>query len=192
MQELPEDQGSDTLTNFALELSQYDDNQSREQFLLLTANLNNNIENPSIHSALADIAIYTEDSENMVLDALNLLKPFQLDDYEKEQILTRINNLLANSDGANHSLLVNNALKFSNNEEREQMANQFIDSKHDIETRHGVLEALHTGTVPRSNLIKNQLINIASSQSDPLNQAAKNTLKDLFYITYQEYEQIKN
>ncbi len=192
LQELPEHQGSLALTNVALELSQNDDIKSQEQFLLLAANLNNNIENPRIQTALADIAIYAEDSEHIVLDALTLLKPFHMDDYEKEQVLTRINNLLATSNTTNHSQLINNALKFSNNEEREHMATQFIDSNYDIETRHEILSGLHTGIVPRSNQIKELLLNIASNQSDPLNQAAQGTLKELFYITYQEYKQIKN
>jgi len=192
LQELPEHQGSLALTSVALELSLNNDIKSQEQFLLLTANLNNNIENPRIHSALADIAIYAEDSDHIVLDALNLLKPFHIDDYEKKQILTRINSLLATSDTINHSQLINNALKFSNNEEREHMASQFIGSNYDIETRQEILSGLHTGIVPRSNQLKKLLLNIASNQSDPLNQAAQNTLKELFYITYQEYKQIKN
>lgn len=191
LQGLPDQKGYAALQNTALRLSQRDDAQSRQQFLQLVSNTYNSADNPEILSALVDIALYSDSPANTKLEALDLLMPFQITSIEKGQILTHINTMLESADSAEQGALVNHALRFSDSQERQRMAEKFIDKENNIELRYSILDGLRGGTVPRSAQIKEALFTIASDRSDPLHQQAKHALMYTFDISNQEYQLLK-
>ena len=192
LHELPEKIGSKALLTSAIQMSQFDDAQSTNQFLLLASNMERTAENPEIHSALVNIAINTAQSARVSLDALNLIKPYVVNDYEKEQILSHLNALLDTNGSLSQDIIVNHWLRFSNSRERESFAYEYINLNQDLETRHTILQGLQSGLIPRTQSLKERLLNAANNHSDPLRNEAIQVLKSVFYISNIEYQQLTN
>ena len=192
LHELPEKIGSKALLTSAIQMSQFDDAQSTTQFLLLASNMERTAENPEIHSALVNIAINTAQSARVSLDALNLIKPYVVNDYEKEQILSHLNALLDTNGSLSQDIIVNHWLRFSNSRERESFAYEYINLNQDLETRHTILQGLQSGLIPRTQSLKERLLNAANNHSDPLRNEAIQVLKSVFYISNIEYQQLTN
>ncbi|MFC4699205.1 hypothetical protein ACFO4O_03420 [Glaciecola siphonariae] len=192
LQGLPDNKGHEAMQRVALELSLRGDTGSRQQFLHLVSNTFNAADNSEILSALVDIALYSDASVETQLDALDLLMPFQINTVEREQILGRLEQMLDDENSENKNELANHVLRFSNSEQRESMASKYIGSRNDVELRYSILDGIHSGTVPRTARLKEELLIIATDRSDPLNDQAKHALMYGFDITNQEYQQIKD
>lgn len=191
MQGLPDNKGQAAMQSVALRLSQQGDVQSQQQFLHLVSNSYESTENPEILAALVDIALYSEASPDTKLQALDLVMPFQITNVEKQQILSHINTMIDSAVAGDKGALLNHAFRFSSHDEREIMANQYIDAENDMELRYSVLDGLHAGSVPRSQQIKERLFTIVQDPSDPLNQQAAHALMYVFDISNDEYQLIK-
>jgi hypothetical protein len=191
LQGLPDEKGYAAMQNAALQLSQRSDDKSRQQFLHLVSNTYNAADNPEILRTLVEIALYSDQRTYVKLDALDLVMPFQITGVERTQILNGLNGMLESADQAEQGALVNHILRFSNAEERARMATNFINAENDIELRYSVFDGIHSGTVPTSPMLKEQLFSIAKNPQDPLHEQAKHALMYVFDISNQEYQQLK-
>nr|WP_136252357.1 hypothetical protein [Ningiella ruwaisensis] len=218
IQGLPEQKGYEAMDNLALQLSQFNDPKSRQQFMHLVRNSYNSTNNPEIVNGLVDIALYSAQPMQMKMDALDLIMPYQVSDVERQQIVDSLNSLLeerintqANTnnndlpidngasyesyESADESLpygLINHVLRFSDTQQREQLANRLIQEENDLEARYSILDGIHTGVIPRSGELKNKLFSIATDPSDPLQDQAKHALLYVFDISNQEYQALQN
>jgi hypothetical protein len=100
--------------------------------------------------------------------------------------------MLDNPDLTDKNAVVSHVLRFSNAEQRSNIASQYIDSSNNDDLRYSILDGLHMGTVPRTNDIKERLLFIAQDPQDPMREQAKHALMYVFDISNQEYQQIKD
>ena len=192
LQALPEQKGLQALERAALQASQRFDSASRQQFLHLVANTHNAADNPEILNSLVDIALYSDEASSTKLNALDLVMPFQVGSIERQQILSGLNGMLEDSEFDNKNAVVSHVLRFSNQEQRSTLASKYIGSSNDDELRYSILDGLHSGTVPRSDNIKQELLFIAQDPQDPMRDQAKHALMYVFDISNEEYRQIKD
>lgn len=87
--------------------------------------------------------------------------------------------------------LVENILKFSAPEERENLAFSYLSQDNSFETRIAILTTLHTGTVKPNSILKQALFEIAQNVNDPLNRHARDTLLSAFEIDNNEYRRLR-
>ncbi|MBT1451935.1 hypothetical protein KJ365_13665 [Glaciecola sp. XM2] len=191
MQGLPDGQGRAALENLALQISGNTDSASRQQFLHLVSNSYASADNPEIIASLVDIAIYSEESMDTKLSALDNMMPFQISDVERQQILSGLDGMIEQSNVDEKSALLNHVLRFSNRDQRQELAMTYISDQNDVQLRYSVLDGIHSGNIPRTDALKEQLFSIASNPSDPLHQQAKHALMYTFDITNQEYQRLQ-
>lgn len=192
LQGLPEQKGLVAIENLALQLSQRSDSASIQQFLHLVSNVQNSADNPEILDSLVNIAIYSTEPTGTKLEALDMVMPFQISEVERQQILSGLTSMLEQSDTAEKSALLNHKMRFSDSQQRQEIAMSLISNDNDLELRYTVIDGLHSGNVPRSAALKEQLFSIAADQNDPLQQQAKHALMYSFDINNQEYQRLKD
>ena len=106
--------------------------------------------------------------------------------------MSHLNALLDTNGSLSQDIIVNHWLRFSNSRERESFAYEYINLNQDLETRHTILQGLQSGLIPRTQSLKERLLNAANNHSDPLRNEAIQVLKSVFYISNIEYQQLTN
>jgi hypothetical protein len=192
LQGLPDQKGRAALQNLALQLSQRTDSSSIQQFLHIVSNAQDSADNPEILSSLVNIALYSPEATQVKLEALDMVMPFQVSDVERQQILSGLNGILEQSEDGEVGAVLNHVMRFSNAQQRQEMAINLISTGNDIELRYTVIDGLQSGNIPRSADLKEQLFSIATNPSDPLHQQAKHALMYTFDISNQEYQRLKD
>jgi hypothetical protein len=191
LQGLPEQKGLVAIENLALQLSQRSDSASIQQFLHLVSNAQNSADNPEILGSLVNIAIYSAEPTETKIEALDMVMPFQISEVERQQILSGLNSLLEQSENTEKGALLNHKMRFSERQQRQEIAMSLISNDNDLELRYTVIDGLHSGNIPRSSALKEQLFSIATDPNDPLRQQAKHALMYSFDINNQEYQRLK-
>jgi hypothetical protein len=165
---------------------------SQEKLLHLISSTGLQERNTAITGMLTDIALYSNIDTDNRLHALDLLKPYQLMQSQKQTIVNDLKLAITSMDEDQKSYAIENMMRFSALDEREIMANEFLDVNNDLSTRIAVLSSLHSRTLTPSSSLKSQLFEIASNNTDPLSNHAKHALMNVFNITNDEYKVLNN
>lgn len=167
-------------------------NSSQEKFLHLVSSTGLQENNQTISNMLAEIALYSSMETSNRLYALDLLMPYQLETGQKQSIVDDLKLNINSMEESQRSYAIENLMRFSEPENRETMAREFLNTSNDLSTRVAVLSSLHSGTLKPSSNLKEQLFTIASNASDPLSSHAKHALMHVFDISKSEYDQLNS
>ena len=190
-------QGSDLsnkteiINDLITRLSDLGDDLSNSKLLNLVSNTGAHYDNQEVTNSIKNIALYSQNQDNNRMYALDLLKPFQLSNQEKEVLVSNFTVELEQGDNIEKAALLENIIRFSDIQKRPQIAANYLSDAHELQTRVAVLSAVHRGTVSKTNALKQQLFNIAEDGNDPLNSHAKDTLIYAFEINNEEYIRLK-
>ncbi len=191
-------QGSDipnkqlVINNLVQRLVSIGTDQANEKLLHLVSSTGAHVDNQNISQALIDIGLYSTNNTTNRLYALEILHPFQLNEGQKDKIVTELLLELPSSNNELKSYVIENIMKFSNTEQRQSLAQDFLATDKDFETRVAVLNSINNGTLQTSDELKKLLLNITKEPNDALNEHAKHALLYTFDITNEEYQALKN
>ncbi|WP_395343682.1 hypothetical protein PN836_003915 [Ningiella sp. W23] len=190
VQGLTDGVGQTAMQNTALQLAQRSDQASQQQFLHLVSSTYQSSDDPEILNALVGLALYSDADTYTKLHALDLVMPFQVNNTERQQILSGLNTMLDEAPSEGKSAILSNVLRFSSSQQRENLARTMISRNNDIDVRYSILDNIHTGVIPKSADLKNELMNIAVNTDDPMQEQAKHALMYVFDISNEEYQRI--
>lgn len=160
---------------------------SREKYLALLSNTNNRIESTrTIRTLVAITELDNVDTANK-LEALNLVQPYQLHETERQNVHRQLNTLLNNSPPEEAARLVPQLMRFSNTQQRANIANDMLTSNNSPAIRSAVLEGIGAGDIPATDTLKSMLLAISNNPDDELTDEAASLLAYTFDLTNQEY-----
>lgn len=166
--------------------------QSNKKLLHLIANTNLELENDNTSEFIIDVAMFEKQDVSTKLFALDLLQAYQLNQDQKAVIIEDLKSLLGDSATENKGIMIENILRFSNSQQKQEIANQYLDDIYGLETRVSVINSFTEGTLSPNQDMKTLLFNIAQNTQDPLNVHAKHALLFAFDITNDEYKTLQN
>ena len=165
---------------------------SQEKLLHLASSTGLQDKHSEVSNMITDIALYGNPNIQNKLYALDLLMPYQLNQNEKYTVVNDLKQALPNMSEDHKSYAIEHMMRFSNQNDRGQMAKTFLSTSNDLSTRIAVLSSLHSGTLSPSSNLKSQLFSIAQDKADPLNQHAKHALMNVFDISNDDYIKLNN
>ena len=188
---LPDQRGYEALEDVALTLAQSNEQRSVDKFLDILGSSYSGTDNPEVVSALMDIALYSEFEDTTKLNALDYLHPFQISSVEKQEIQSNLSTLLDEAPMYEKSTYLNHILRFSNQDEKLELAQRYLAQEQNQELRTTIIDKLAYGAVPRTESLRETLMTIATSPDDPLQVYAQHTLMYSFDISNEEYLRLK-
>lgn len=180
------------LNNLVQSLSAQGTASAKTKMLHLVASTGAHHDNQLITQSLKNIAIYEDEINENRLYALDLLMPFQLKEEEKFKVVNDFKSALDTANSEEKSYWIENIIRFSPKQERNQLASSYLQSNNDFSTRVAILSTLHNGSVKPDSELKQQLFQIAQDSNDPLTRHAKDALLYVFEINNEEYQILKN
>lgn len=178
--------------NLAQQLAADGTIDSQQKLLNLVSSTGMQEKNMAITDLITEIALYSNIDTSNRLYALDLLMPYQLNENQKQTVVNDLKLSINTMNEDQKSYAIENMMRFSLNNERQQMANEFLNSNNDLSTRIAVLSSLHSGSLSPSGKLKTQLFEIAKDTSDPLSNHAKHALMNVFDITNDEYKTLNS
>ena len=182
----------EVLANLVQRLSFEGSVESDQKMLQLVSNTGLVNENAEVIKAVKDIALYSSSSKANRLFALDLLMPYQLDVTQKQKVVDDLRFALNTSKDDDKSYLVENIMRYSDKDQRQEMASNFLKAENDFASRVAILSSIHSGSVQASDTLKSELLSIAQNPSDPLREHAKHALMYAFEIDNSEYQLLFN
>ncbi len=179
------------LRNLVNRLSAIGSVDANTKLLHLVASTGVHYDNDLIINTVKNIALYGQRQDSNRVYALDLLMPFQLNEIERNKIVSDFTYALDDAPSDEKSFMIENIIRFSNKSQRGDLALDYLSDTNDFATRVAILSTLHNGSVSPNDTLKNQLFKIAQNQSDPLSEHAKNALLYVFEIDNAEYKQLK-
>jgi hypothetical protein len=185
---LPQELSQTAIIQIAEKTLNNDASSNKSDFLELIARTG--IKSTNITNAIKDIAIYSEDNEE-TLRALDMLMPYEMSIVESEQVKDRLSIAISDSDTENQAYYFSQLLRFSSAREREQIARrEFEKSEPNYAIQSNILDALQSGVMDRSPMLKESLLNIANADNHPLQTQSIYTLLYRFDLTQTEYQNL--
>ncbi|MGY5449923.1 hypothetical protein ACVFI8_03060 [Agarivorans sp. MS3-6] len=191
IQNMPNNTADEALFSLAKQYGMYSDPESQQKFVTLLASTTSTIDSEEIVQGLVDLSVMEHTDSNTRLEALSLLKPFQIETAEKNLLVTEIESLIYKSNASDAELLLPQLMRFAIDEQRTAMATDMLSYDNSESLRMAVLENISAGSISVSDNVKITLLEMANNDSDPLNMAAKNTLIDSATLSHQEYSQLR-
>jgi hypothetical protein len=165
-------------------------NNANKKLLHLVSSTGAYHDNEPIIDTLKNIALYETEGKSRTY-ALDLLMPYQLNIDEKAKVVNDLSFALEQAPSEEVSSMVENIIRFSEKENRNELAANYLVDTNEFVTRVAILSTLHSGTIKPSDALKTQLFTIARNPSDPLSKHAKDTLMYVFEIDNNEYNRLK-
>lgn len=162
------------------------DLNSQSKFIALLSSTSSNIKSPLLVQGLFDIAATKPIDSNTKVAALNLLQPYQLTDFERQQIVNDLEHSIIELQASEAEILLSQLMRFSPNTQRSDIASNMLSNNPDS-IRLAVFDNIRSGSIPVNDTLKQQLLEIAHNASDPLRFEAQNTLITGFDLSHQEY-----
>ncbi|GAB1620007.1 hypothetical protein AAOGI_00570 [Agarivorans albus] len=176
------------LLGLAEQYAMLSDAQSQQKFLSLLSSASD-IQSPLLVQGLVDLATLEQTGTNTRVEALSLLKPYQISDPERQVITSELEQqvLTANADEA--EMLLSQLMRFSHNQQRTVIASDMLyNSSQAIQL--AVLNNINSGSIPAADDLKTKLLDMASDQQDSLWFEAQQTLLTSFDLSQQEYARL--
>lgn len=148
-------------------------------------------QNDEILQNIKDIALYSSIDDGNRTYALDLLMPYQLNNSEKIKVVNDLKFTLSQASREEVSYIVENIVRFSEKDERANLANAYLSEANSFETRVAILTTMHNGSVKPSESLKAKLFDIAENTNDPLSSHARDTLMYVFEINNDEYNRLR-
>lgn len=190
VQSIP-DQGADqALFSLAKQYGMSSDPQAQQKFVTILASTSSVIETQEIIEGLVDLAIIDTADMNTRIEALNLLKPFQVKAAEKELIVKELQTNIYAANGAEADMLLPQLMRFAIAEQRNEIVTDLFINAESESVRLAVLDNISAGSIPVSDNMKTMLMEIAKNEFDPLSNDAKMTLMERFDLSHSEYSQL--
>ncbi len=180
------------LNNLIQSLSIQGTQNANTKMLHLVASTGAHHDNPLVIQNIKNIAIYDNEINDNRLYALDLLMPFQLKEEEKFKVVNDFKSALETVNSEQKSYWIENIIRFSPKQERNQLASTYLESNNDFSTRVAILSTLHNGSVKPDGELKQQLFQIAQDPNDPLTRHAKDALLYVFDISNEEYQLLES
>jgi len=164
---------------------------SNEKLLQLVSNIGFEAQQTEVVDAVMNIALYTEASDPNKLFALDLLMPYQLNTLEKQKVVDELRYALLNTEQKDKSYFVESIMRYSDANDRQNLANEFLQIENDFSARVAVISSVHSGILSPNDNLKSELFNIALNNNDPLQKHARNALLYAFDINNSEYQMLQ-
>ncbi|MDC2887862.1 hypothetical protein [Psychrosphaera algicola] len=163
-----------------------DDETSRENFLAVLSNTTSLIKPDHMIRSLVEIAMLDQPEIDITLEALNFTEPHQLYESERTEITHKLNQLISNSSEEDAARMLPQLLRFSQKEQRTEIAKQSIMKDQPDSMRNAVLEGIGAGEISASEEMKIVLLGIAKDPNDALSTEAFEILNYAFDLSHQE------
>ena len=165
--------------------------QSNRKLLHLISNTPLVGKNKRSTEHVINIAVFEKQDATSKLQALDLLQPFQLNKSQRQNIVQDLESFLVAPDNTEQAYVLENIIRFSEPDQRQILANTYLNDSFGLATRISVINSLTEGTLDPSPAIKDQLLDIAQNESDPLYSHARHALMFAFDISNDEYNKIR-
>lgn len=180
------------INNMVSRLAAQGTQNANKKLLHLVSSTGAHHDNEQIIDALKNIALYSQANDNNRTYALDLLMPYQLSKDEKSKVVNELSFALVQAPSEEISYMVENIIRFSEQENRTNLATNFLADTNDFSTRVAILSTMHNGSVKPNESLKAKLFEIAQNPNDPLSKHAKDTLMYVFELDNIEYKRLRN
>lgn len=180
------------MNNLALRLSAQGTPSGNTRLLHLVSSTGLHHQNEEVITTIKNIALYSQAESINRTYALDLLMPFQLNSNEKNKVLSDLSFALHQASGEEVSYIVENIIRFSDKNEKVELAKSYLADTNSFETRVAILTTMHNRSIEANDALKEALFNIAQNTNDPLSTHARDTLMYVFEIDNNEYNRLRN
>jgi len=147
------------------------------------------IASPLIVQSLIELSIFEESDLHIKLEALNIIKPFQLGSSETDLVVDQLQNMLRSASKDEAEMLLPQLVRFTQAENRANVVSTFLRDDSSVPLRLAVLENIDSGNIQINSTIKTVLMTIANNSHDSLRNQAQETLMLSGILTFEEYSQ---
>jgi len=179
------------INNMIGRLSTQGTSSANKKLLHLVSSTGAHHDNEQVINTLKNIALYSQTDDNNRTYALDLLMPYQLTSDEKSKVVNDLSFALTQAGSEEVSYMVENIIRFSDQEKRISLASSYLADTNDFSTRIAILSTMHNGSIKPNDTLKAALFDIAQNTSDPLSKHAKDTLMYVFEIDNNEYKRLR-
>ncbi|MEE1672723.1 hypothetical protein SNR37_002133 [Agarivorans aestuarii] len=178
------------LLGLAEEYAMLSDVQSQQKFLSLLSSTSE-VESQLLVQGLVDLATQQQSDAYTRVEALALLKPYQISEAEREQITGELEQQVLAASADEAEVLLSQLMRFSHNQQRSDIASDMLYNSSEP-TKLAILNNINSGSIPAADELKTKLLAMASDQQGALWFEAQQTLLSSFDLSQQEYSQLNS
>ncbi|WP_163131479.1 hypothetical protein [Agarivorans sp. Alg241-V36] len=178
------------LLGLAEQYAMLSDVQSQQKFLSLLSSTSE-VESQLLVQGLVDLATQQQSDAYTRVEALALLKPYQISEAEREQITGELEQQVLAASADEAEVLLSQLMRFSHNQQRSDIASDMLYNSSEP-TKLAILNNINSGSIPAADELKTKLLAMASDQQGALWFEAQQTLLSSFDLSQQEYSQLNS
>jgi hypothetical protein len=178
------------LLGLAEQYAMLSDVQSQQKFLSLLSSTSG-VESQLLVQGLVDLATQQQSDAYTRVEALALLKPYQISEAEREQITGELEQQVLTASADEAEVLLSQLMRFSHNQQRSDIASDMLYNSSEP-TKLAILNNINSGSIPAADNLKTMLLAMASDKQSALWLEAQQTLLSSFDLSQQEYSQLNS
>lgn len=181
---LPQDKASQTLASIAEQYTgTLGDEHSRKAFMAVVSSSSQPIQSSLVTQSLVDVALAHGLPEEEKVQALSLIQPGQLFESDRVALQVELDQLVRNGGEQAGARSVPELMRFSDRKQRATLAGELL-SQNAINTpvKIALLESIGSGIIPATEMLEEQLMQLANGRDDQVRKEAKDILQHVFEI----------
>ncbi|MDO6686171.1 MULTISPECIES: hypothetical protein [unclassified Agarivorans] len=167
------------------------DPQTQQKFIAILASTSTDIQSEHLVNSLVDMAVMNHSDNYRSVEALNLIKPYQLSQADRDILTRELESKVFETEGDEAEMLLSQLMRFSASEQRSKIASNMLEGDSNM-LKEAVFDSINSGSIPAAEPLKILLLDIAFNQKNPLSGEAQYTLLNNFALSQQEYSQLQN